>query len=309
MGDKKREGFIPTILDFAPFFVDKKFRRYLKKTVDDVYLHDFLKQAEDAGGDVSLQNVAPYITSKLSRLQDSTLKRILGQSSTGFNFDDIMDKGKIVFVKLGKGRFGQVTSALLANMIVSRFKLAAIKRGEKAPSQRRDFFLYIDEAHNLPSENFMELLSEARKYHVGLVMATQYAAQLTKSNNDSKDNLLSALLGNVGQTITFRLGQEDAEAMAISLDPVFGQQDIIALPNWHGYVRMHQNNNSVSPFSIRTTMDKTPYNPDIATRIKTLSRLKYGTESALVDKMILGHRSVWKKTLESQETLLDMLDE
>ena len=306
MGDKKREGFIPTILDFAPFFVDKKFRRYLKETVDDVYLHDFLKQAENAGGEATLANVSPYITSKLARLQDTTLKRILGQSSTGFSFDDIMDKGQIVLIKLGKGRFGQVTSALLANMIVSRFKLAAMKRGEKAPSQRRDFFLYIDEAHNLPAENFMELLSEARKYHVGLVMATQYAAQLTKTSNDSRDNLLSALLGNVGQTITFRLGQEDAEAMAVSLNPVFGQQDIIALPNWHGYVRMHQNNNSVSPFSIRTTMDTTPYNPEMAMRIKTLSRLKYGTEKVFVDHMILERRSVWKDYGSCSNNTLDL---
>ena len=86
-----------------------------------------------------------------------------------------------------------------------------MKRGELPLSQRREFFIYIDEAHNLPAENFMELLSEARKYRLGLVLATQYAAQLTKSSVGSRDNLLSALLGNVGQTIVFRLGQEDAK--------------------------------------------------------------------------------------------------
>ena len=294
MGDKKRTGFIPTILDFVQFFIDKKFRCYLKETTDDVCLHDFLKQAEEAGGDAALANVTPYITSKLTRFQDTTLKRIFGQGYTSFSFDNILDKGKIVLIKLGKGRFGQVTSALLANMIVSRFKLAAMKRGEKEPSQRHDFFLYIDEAHNLPAENFMELLSEARKYNVGLVLATQYAAQLTKSNENSNDNLLSALLGNVGQTITFRLGQEDAKAMAVTLSPVFGTRDIIALPNWHGYVRMQQNTNSVSPFSIKTIMNKTPYNSNIANMIRKLSRSNYGMDSAIVDKMILKQRTTWK---------------
>ncbi|MBF0231789.1 MAG: type IV secretion system DNA-binding domain-containing protein [Desulfamplus sp.] len=294
MGDKKRTGFIPTILDFALFFLDGKFRRYLKETTHDVCLHDFLKQAEEAGGDTALANITPYITSKITRFQDTTLKRIFGQESTSFNFDKILDKGKIVLIKLGKGRFGQVTSALLANMIVSRFKLAAMKRSEKAPSERRDFFLYIDEAHNLPAENFMELLSEARKYNVGLILATQYAAQLTKSSKGSKDNLLSALLGNVGQTITFRLGQEDAAAIGETLSPVFGMRDIIALPNWHGYVRMQQNSNSISPFSIRTIMNKTPYNSNIANMIRKLSRSNYGMDSAIVDKMILKRRTTWK---------------
>ncbi len=294
MGDKKRTDFIPTILDFASVFVDEKFRSYLKKKTDDVHIKDFVKQAENAFGDARLENITPYVTSKLTRFQDTTLKRIFGQESTSFNFDKIMDKGKIVLIKLGKGRFGQVTSALLANMIVSRFKLAAMKRGNKPPSQRRDFFIYIDEAHNLPAENFMELLSEARKYNVGLVLATQYAAQLTKSSKGSKDNLLSALLGNVGQTIIFRLGQEDARVMAMILQPVFGSQDIIALPNWHGYARMQQGNNAVPPFSIRTTVDKTLYDPEAAKKIITLSRFKYGTDYASVDQMILNRRTVWK---------------
>jgi len=295
MGDKKRKDFIPTILDFAPFFLDWKFRDYLKDTVDDIHLHDFLKQAEAAGGEATLKNVAPYITSKFARLQDITLKRIVGQSCTNFSFEKIMDEGKIFLFKLGKGRFGNVTSALLANMIVSRFKLTAMKRGEKELSKRRDFFLYIDEAHNLPAENFMELLSEARKYRLGLVLATQYAAQLTKSSVDTRDNLLSALLGNVGQTIIFRLGQEDAQEMATSLDPSFGKQDIIALPNWHGYVRMQQKNNALSPFSIKTSVNKTPYHSGTADKIRNLSRLKYGMDSSVVDKTILQRRSVWKE--------------
>jgi len=200
-------------------------------------------------------------------------------------------------VKLGKGRFGKDTAGLLANMIVSRLKLAAMKRGEIKPHLRRDFFFYIDEAHNLPAENFMQLLSEARKYHVGLVLATQYAAQLTRSSVDSRDNLLSALLGNVGQTITFRLGQEDANAMAPSFEPVFGNQDIIALPNWHAYVRMQQQDNAAAPFSIKTAINNTPFDHDIAAKIKILSSLTYGMDSRLVDKGILARRSEWKKKM------------
>jgi hypothetical protein len=138
----------------------------------------------------------------------------------------------------------------------------------------------------------MELLSEARKYRLGLVLATQYAAQLTRTTAETRDNLLSAILGNVGQTIIFRLGPEDAQAMAPSLYPCFGKQDIIGLPNWHGYVRMQQNNNTTAPFSIKTLVDNTPWNPVVAQRIRHLSRSRYGMAATAVDKMILDRRYV-----------------
>jgi hypothetical protein len=292
MGDKKREDFTATLLDFTRFFTDKQFRNYLKDSVDDLQLHDFLKQAEAVCGDASMQNVTPYIISKFARFRDITLTRIIGQTSTKFSFEGIMDQGKIFLIKLGKGRFGSTTSALLANMIVGRFKLAAMKRSEMPASLRRDFFLYVDEAHNLPSDNSMELLSEARKYKLGLVLATQYAAQLTRTTPETRDNLLSAILGNVGQTIIFRLGPEDAQAMAPSLYPCFGKQDIIGLPNWHGYVRMQQNNNNTAPFSIKTLIDDTPWAPETAQRIKHLSRIKYGMNAPEIDKMICDRRSV-----------------
>jgi hypothetical protein len=230
MGDKKRKNFTPTLLDFTRFFIDKRFRKYLKSTVDDIQMHDFLKQAEEAGGDADMRNVAPYITSKFARLKDITLSRILGQSCTKFSFEEIMDQGKIFLIKLGKGRFGSVTSALLANMIVGRFKLAALKRAEIPASMRRDFFLYVDEAHNLPSDNFMELLSEARKYRLGLVLATQYAAQLTRTTAETRDNLLSAILGNAGQTIVFRLGRKMHRQWPLLSTPVLANRTSSGCP-------------------------------------------------------------------------------
>jgi hypothetical protein len=150
----------------------------------------------------------------------------------------------------------------------------------------------VDKAHNLPSDNFMELLSEARKYRLGLVLATQYAAQLTRTGPETRDNLLSAILGNVGQTIVFRLGPEDAQAMAPSLYPCFGKQDIIGLPNWHGYVRMQQNSSPTAPFSIKTMIDNTRRDSETAHQIKHLSRIKYGMDVPEIDKMINERRSI-----------------
>ena len=103
-----------------------------------------------------------------------------------------MNDGKVLLMKLGRGRFGQTVSALIANQIVSRFKLAAMKRGDMPAARRREFYLYVDECQTLPPENFMELLSEARKYRMGIILATQYTAQLSQRTG-GMNSLLSAI--------------------------------------------------------------------------------------------------------------------
>ena len=299
MGDDHRGNFIPTLLDFVPCYQNKEFRKWLKKSITDPQILDFVKELEDTSGEAALKNLSPYITSKFSRFtNDRTLKRIIGQSKTNFNFEEIMDKQKIFLVKLGKGRFGSVVSALIANQLVSRFKMAAMKRGELPEENRKPFFLYVDEAHNLPGENFTELLAEARKYKMGLVLATQYAAQLKDTAHPKKD-LLSGIIGNVGTILTFRLGYQDAEDMAPAFYPHFKKHDIIGLPNWQGYARMQLNNEATQPFSFITRKDEAVYNQQLAEKIKKLSRLKYGTDEFLVDNEILERREAMRTLVDS----------
>jgi hypothetical protein len=202
-----------------------------------------------------------------------------------------MKSGKILLINLGKGRFGNVVSALLTNNLVSRFKHAAMKRGDMKPEERRDFMLYVDECHNLPQDNFMELLAESRKYRMGLVLSTQYAAQLSSL---SSNNLLEAILGNVGTTIMFRLGKRDADALAPILYPHFGPEDIVGLPNWHGYARMQQSNMAAQPFSFITKKDETPYDERHAQSILNESRKIYGKAAAEIDREIEKRRKFVK---------------
>lgn len=155
MGDKPRKHYIPTLQDFINCYLNSDFRNWLKNDIDDPNTLNFIKELERGAGEYRVETVSPYITSKFSRfINDRALNRIVCQKKTAFDFDGIMENGKIFLVKLGKGRFGSVVSSLLANQIVSRFKMAAMKRGEMRPEDRRDFFLYVDECHNLPSENF-----------------------------------------------------------------------------------------------------------------------------------------------------------
>ncbi|MDO8723490.1 MAG: type IV secretory system conjugative DNA transfer family protein [Syntrophales bacterium] len=197
-------------------------------------------------------------------------------------------------MKLGKGRFGSQVSALLANMLVSRFKYAAMRRGNLPKDKRRDFYLYVDECHNLPSENFTELLAEARKFRMGLVLATQYTAQI--SSGDARNNFLSAVIGNVGTIIAFRLGLEDAKVMAPVFQPYFSALDIIGLPNWQGYTRLQQGNDAIPPFSFRSNRDETIFHDDRAERIKAFSSFMYGMDKETVEERIRAQRTIWQKS-------------
>lgn len=305
MGDAPRPGFIPTILEFKRCFTDRQFRHWLIESIKDQTVMEFLEEAEAAGGDSQLANVAPYISSKFSRfINDVSLQRIVGQEETSFDFDEIMNSGKIFLVKLAKGRFGPEVSALLANMLVSRFQASAMKRGEMPMDKRRDFYLYVDEAHNMPSQNVTELLSEARKYRLGLILATQYCSQLGNVHG-AKDDLLAAVFGNVGSLITFRTGSQDADVLAKGFAPYFTALDIMSLPNFYGYARMNLNNQAMTPFSFRTELDTTPEDDVLAKKIRSLSRRKYGQDCNVVDATILRRLHSWKggKELKKSECL------
>jgi len=298
LGDKPRPGFIPTLLDFIHCFESKDFRNWLDSTIDDPVVKKFLTEIEVADGDVRINKVAPYITSKFSRFaNDTRLKRIIGQSRSSLNFQNIMNDGKVLLMKLGRGRFGQTVSALIANQIVSRFKLAAMKRGDMPVASRREFYLYVDECQTLPPENFMELLSEARKYRMGIILATQYTAQLSQRTG-GMNSLLSAIIGNVGSMLIFRLGQMDAELMEQVLKPALNKQDITGLPNFQGYARIQLCNETLLPFSFRTVMDDIPYDSNKAKKIQKYSSETYGMNCRDIDKEILDRLQNYEKMVE-----------
>ena len=295
MGDKPRPGFVPTLLDFINSFESEDFRRWLGKTIDDPSLKKFINEIERVTGEGSLNNISTYITSKFSRFTDDTrLKRIIGQSRSSLDFENIMSDGKILLMKLGRGRFGPTISALIANQIVSRFKLAAMKRGDMPAEKRREFYLYVDECQTLPPQNFMELLSEARKYRMGIVLATQYTAQLTEGTSRA-NSLLSAIIGNVGSMLIFRLGQLDAELMEQVLRPILNRQDITGLPNFQGYARIQLCNETLLPLSFRTQKDDVPYCSRKAKKILKQSRSKYGMNCEEIDKQIFDRLHNYKK--------------
>ena len=129
-----------------------------------------------------------------------------------------------------------------------------------------------------------------------MILATQYTAQLSDSSFGNQNNLLAAILGNVGTIISFRLGQEDAVKIAPIYQPQFSTLDIIGLPNWNGYVRMQLNGQATPPCSFKKVKNQTPFDDNLASRIRTASRLKYGVDCKTVDMQIQRRRNIWQES-------------
>ena len=147
---------------------------------------------------------------------------------------------------------------------------------------------YVDEFQNIANESFSELLAEARKYRLGLIMANQYAEQLdgNRTSIGGQGSVLSAILGNVGTILSFRLGVRDAESLSLVFSPAFSKHDLMELPDRECYVRLHNKRYNIQPFSMHTVKDTAPYDKELAEDLRQYSRLKYGMDAESIDKEI-----------------------
>jgi hypothetical protein len=178
-----------------------------------------------------------------------------------------MDEGKIFIANLSKGKIGEDNCSLLGSMVVTQIQLAALSRVDIPENKRRSFYLYVDEVHSFLTLAFAEILSAARKYGLGLVLAHQYIEQLD-------EEIRSAIFGNVGTIIVFRVGAEDAEYLAREFYPVFQESDLIALPNHHIYLKLMIDGVTSKPFSAVTLMPNEP-GEDYGTQVIEASRKRY----------------------------------
>jgi hypothetical protein len=175
--------------------------------------------------------ISPILNKVGQFLTSIPLRNIVGQKKNTFDLRNVMDDGKILIVNLAKGRIGEDNCSLLGAMIVTRIQLAAMSRADIAEQKRRPFYFYVDEFHNFLTLSFADILAEARKYSLNLVLTHQYLEQLD-------EKLRSAVFGNVGTIISFRVGAEDARLLAQEFRPVFNETDLVNLPNHHIYLKL-----------------------------------------------------------------------
>lgn len=273
-----------TLMEISKVLADADFRKYKLSKCKNPIIRDFwTKEAEKAGGEAALANVVPYITSKLTQfVANDFMRPIIAQQKSAFEFREIMDQGKILIISLSKGRIGDMNAYLLGMVIVGKILMAALSRTDMPEKERKPFFLYIDEFQNVTTGSIASILSEARKYGLGLNIAHQYIGQLVKNNDTT---IRDAVFGNAGTIICYRVGVEDAQFLEKEFAPVFTAYDLVNVPARTAYIKLLINGTASKPFNIKT-LPIPPGNPEIVGLVKELSRLKYGRDRALIEAEI-----------------------
>ncbi|HVX57264.1 MAG TPA: hypothetical protein VHA37_06025, partial [Candidatus Saccharimonadales bacterium] len=259
-----------------PGFLREKLQHVTDNTVREFWLKEYpASQRSSDGGEVN----AWFVSKFGAFLSNEMMRNIIGQTKTAFNLRDIMDNKKILLVNLSKGRTGELNSQLLGMLFVMKFQAAAMSRANIPESERVDFCLYVDEFQNFSTESFATIMSEARKYHLNLIVANQFTTQLTTEIRD-------AVFGNMGTIVSFRVGQNDVEALTKYFQPTFDGEDLLRVPNYNTIVRTLIGGVPTQPFSMATLPGLGTPNPRLAEALKQLSAAKFGRPKAVVDREI-----------------------
>lgn len=274
------ESKIPVMADLSRVMVDTDFRSdKLSRETDPLVRQFWELEAQKAGGEHSLANMAPYISTKVDVFVTNVyLRAILNQRRNAFDFRKAVDEGKIIIVNLSKGLIGDLNSSLLGMLITGSLTIAALSRADTPEEKNKDFYMYIDEFQNYTSASISTILAEARKYRLNLIMAHQFIKQIP-------ENIRDAVFGNVGSMAVFRVGVDDAEFLKNMFEPVFSPQDMINIDNYNAYLKMLIDGKTTRPFNIKTIKQKDGL-PQLAEQIKQLSRLTYGRPREEVESEI-----------------------
>ena len=269
-----------TLLDIIRVMADKSYREYKISRSKNPVVNSFWKEvAEKTGGEHSLQNLVPYITSKFDTfLSNEIMRPIIAQEHSAFNVREIMDSGKILLVNLSKGRVGELNSSLMGLVIVGKILMASFSRADQSGEARRDFYLYMDEFHNFTTPSVATILSEARKYRLNLIMAHQFIGQLT-------EEIRKAVFGNVGTIVSFRVGREDTEILEKQFEPVFSAHDLMYIENYRAALKMLSGGKTLKPFDIMT-LPPAKGDVSVAGELKEMSSIKYGVPRETVEAEI-----------------------
>jgi hypothetical protein len=269
-----------TLLDLPRLLTDKEFRKSVLNHVTHPQVKEFwLSEFEKYSAWFKSEAISPILNKMGQFLISIPLRNIVGQKENTFDFRKVLDEGKILIVNLAKGRIGEDNCSLLGAMIVTKIQLAALSRSDLPEDKRKRFYLYVDEIHNFLTLSFADILSEARKYGLNLILAHQYIEQLD-------EKIRAAILGNVGTIISFRLGAEDAKFLAKEFSPIFDESDLLNLPNYHIYLKLMIDGATSHAFSA-TTFPPVEINKSYKEKIIELSRKLYARPRNKVEKEIL----------------------
>ena len=272
-----------TLLSINKMLADKKYREKVVANVKDpgvrsFWVDEFAKYTERFAAEAT-----PAIQNKVGQFTSNPLIRnIVGQAKSTFDFREMMDKRKILIINLSKGRIGESNANLLGSMIITKLYLSAMSRADVPAETMKGlppFFLYVDEFQSFANESFADILSEARKYKLALHIAHQYIEQMP-------EEVRAAVFGNVGTTISFRVGPFDAEVLEKVFFPTFTKEDLVNLGRFQMYLSLMIDGVGSPPFSATTIPPIVQLGPSYKDEILASSRKQFAKTREEVEETI-----------------------
>ena len=280
-----------TLLGVTRILVDKSYRARVVEKITDPVVRSFWVDEFSQWNDRVLQEVISPIQNKVGQfLSSSLIRNIVGQTVSSFNIREAMDSRKILIINLSKGRIGEDNGALLGAMLITKIQLAAMGQVDIPEEERKDFYLYVDEFQNFATESFANILSEARKYRLNLILANQYVTQIDETVRD-------AIFGNAGSLVSFRVGAMDAEFLEKEFEPVFMMNDIVNLPKYQIYLKLMIDGIAGDAFSATTLPPIKLEDAGNETKIIQSSRERYSSSREVVEDKIRR----WSGMLTAEE--------
>lgn len=274
-----------TLLGISRMLVDKKYRKKIVDNIKDPVVKSFwMDEFANWNEKYRMEAIAPIQNKVGQFLSSGIIRNIVGQPKSTLDLRDLMDNKKILLVNLSKGRVGEDNSALLGAMIITKLQLAAFSRADIPEEDRADFYLYVDEFQNFATESFATILSEARKYHLNLIIAHQYIGQLVQEKNTK---VRDAVFGNVGTMITFRIGAADAEFLEKEFMPQFTENDLVNIPKYTVLLKLMINGVASDPFTAETLAPSTYVRRGSAEKVIRVSRERYANPVSEVEDKIM----------------------
>jgi CxxC-x17-CxxC domain-containing protein len=224
-------------------------------------------------------------------ISNPLIRNLIGQVKSTIDMRNIMDTKKIFIMDLSKGRIGEDNSRLLGQLLITKLQLAAMSRVDIPEDDRKDFYLYVDEFQNFATESFANILSEARKYRLNIILGHQYITQMEEEIRD-------AVFGNVGTLAVFRVGAEDAEFLEREFTPEFTAEDLVNLPKYNVYLKLMIDGIAGHPFSAETLPPPLPIEDSNRNKIIKASRERYGIRREIVEEKI----SRWSGFMDDKDT-------
>ena len=280
-----------TLIEALRLLTSPDFARSKLGTIKDPLVKTYWTEELARTTDFHKSETLGYYVSKFDRfVSDVTMRNIVGQSRSAFDFGEIMNNGKVLIVNLSKGVLGEENASFLGMLIIPKFLVASMNRVNIPEDKRKDFYLYVDEFQNFATSDFVEILSEARKYRLNLIVANQYISQI-------REDIRDAVFGNVGSVGAFRVGVDDANYLVHQFAPVFNEFDLINNGVGNMYLKLLVDGKPSEPFSLGldwSEVKSVENDPRLGEIITRISRIKYGRPRSVVENEIISRARLFR---------------